>query len=112
MRKLSDAVRKMASRFLLSAAARTLKLKDIYRMSDDEAFQAFQAFAAIRFAEKAWVASQALRTRARSMRPVRARAAWGRAARQESAAARARRSRWGPECGSVWTGSGMGGSGS
>ena len=38
----------MASHFLLSAAARTLKLKDIYRMSDDEAFQ---AFAAIRFAE-------------------------------------------------------------
>ncbi len=38
----------MAQHFLLSAAARTLKLKDLYRMSDD---QAFQAFAAIRFAE-------------------------------------------------------------
>lgn len=38
----------MPSHFLLSAAARTLKLKDIYRMSDDEAFQ---AFAEIRFAE-------------------------------------------------------------
>lgn len=38
----------MAQHFLLSAAARTLKLKDIYRMSDDEAFK---AFAAIRFAE-------------------------------------------------------------
>jgi len=38
----------MAQHFLLSAAARTLKLKDVYRMSDD---QAFQAFAAIRFAE-------------------------------------------------------------
>ena len=38
----------MAQHFLLSAAARTLKLKDVYRMSDDEAFQ---AFAAIRFAE-------------------------------------------------------------
>jgi transposase-like protein len=34
--------------FLLSAAARTLKLKDVYRMSDE---QAFEAFAAIRFAE-------------------------------------------------------------
>lgn len=38
----------MAQHFLLSAAARTLKLKDVYRMSDD---QAFEAFAAIRFAE-------------------------------------------------------------
>ena len=38
----------MAQHFLLSAAARTLKLKDVYRMSDDEAFR---AFAAIRFAE-------------------------------------------------------------
>ncbi len=38
----------MAQHFLLSAAARTLKLKDIYRMSDE---QAFEAFAAIRFAE-------------------------------------------------------------
>ena len=38
----------MAQHFLLSAAARTLKLKDVYRMSDDEAFK---AFAAIRFAE-------------------------------------------------------------
>jgi len=38
----------MAQHFLLSADARTLKLKDIYRMSDDAAFQ---AFARIRFAE-------------------------------------------------------------
>ena len=38
----------MAQHFLLSAAARTLKLRDVYRMSDDEAFQAFTA---IRFAE-------------------------------------------------------------
>ena len=38
----------MAQHFLLSAAARTLKLRDVYRMSDD---QAFEAFAAIRFAE-------------------------------------------------------------
>ncbi|MEM7529844.1 MAG: IS1595 family transposase [Pseudomonadota bacterium] len=38
----------MAQHFLLSAAARTLKLKDIYRMSDDKAFQ---VFAEIRFAE-------------------------------------------------------------
>jgi transposase-like protein len=38
----------MAQHFLLSAAARTLKLKDVYRMSDDEAFK---AFAAIRFSE-------------------------------------------------------------
>lgn len=38
----------MAQHFLLSAAARTLKLKDVYRMSDDEAFK---AFAAVRFAE-------------------------------------------------------------
>ena len=38
----------MAQHFLLSAAARTLKLRDVYRMSDE---QAFQAFTAIRFAE-------------------------------------------------------------
>jgi transposase-like protein len=38
----------MAQHFLLTAAARTLKLRDIYRMSDDEAFKAFTA---IRFAE-------------------------------------------------------------
>ena len=38
----------MAQHFLLSAKARTLKLKDIYRMSDTEAFE---AFAKIRFAE-------------------------------------------------------------
>jgi transposase-like protein len=38
----------MAQHFLLSAAARTLKLRDIYRMSDDQAFGAFKA---IRFAE-------------------------------------------------------------
>ena len=38
----------MAQHFLLSADARTLKLKDIYRMSDDAAFQ---AFAKIRFSE-------------------------------------------------------------
>ena len=38
----------MAQHFLLSAAARTLKLKNVYRMSDD---QAFEAFAAIRFSE-------------------------------------------------------------
>ena len=34
--------------FLLSAAARTLSLRSIYRMSDDEAFEAFKA---IRFSE-------------------------------------------------------------
>src|SRR5688500_7541273 len=33
----------MAQHFLLSAAARTLKLRDVYRMSDDEAFGAFTA---------------------------------------------------------------------
>jgi transposase-like protein len=38
----------MAQHFLLSAAARTLKLRTIYRMSDDEAFEAFKA---IRFSE-------------------------------------------------------------
>ena len=38
----------MAQHFLLSAAARTLKLGDIYRMADDEAYQTFTA---IRFAE-------------------------------------------------------------
>lgn len=38
----------MAQHFLLSAAARTLKLKSIYRMSDDEAFAVFTQ---IRFAE-------------------------------------------------------------
>jgi transposase-like protein len=38
----------MAQHFLLSAAARTLKLRDVYRMSDE---QAHQAFTAIRFAE-------------------------------------------------------------
>ena len=38
----------MAQHFLLSAAARTLKLRDIYRMSDDQAFEAFKA---IRFSE-------------------------------------------------------------
>lgn len=38
----------MAQHFLLSAKARTLKLKAIYRMSDDEAFATFTA---IRFAE-------------------------------------------------------------
>jgi transposase-like protein len=38
----------MAQHFLLSADARTLKLRDIYRMSDDAAFE---AFAKIRFSE-------------------------------------------------------------
>ena len=38
----------MAQHFLLSAAARTLKLRDIYRMSDDAAYEAFKA---IRFSE-------------------------------------------------------------
>jgi len=38
----------MAQHFLLSAKARTLKLKDIYRMSDD---QAFDTFTEIRFSE-------------------------------------------------------------
>ena len=38
----------MPQHFLLSAAARTLKLRDVYRMSDDEAFGAFTG---IRFAE-------------------------------------------------------------
>jgi transposase-like protein len=38
----------MAQHFLLSAAARTLRLKDVYRMSDEPAFDAFKA---IRFAE-------------------------------------------------------------
>lgn len=38
----------MAQHFLLRAKARTLKLKAIYRMSDDEAFEAFRE---IRFAE-------------------------------------------------------------
>jgi transposase-like protein len=38
----------MAQHFLLSAAARTLKLRDVYRMSDEQAFDAFKA---IRFAE-------------------------------------------------------------
>lgn len=38
----------MAQHFLLSAAARTLKLRDIYRMPDEAAFEAFKA---IRFAE-------------------------------------------------------------
>lgn len=38
----------MAQHFLLSADARTLNLKDIYRMSDEAAFQ---AFARIRFLE-------------------------------------------------------------
>src|SRR5690606_17728495 len=38
----------MAQHFLLSAAARTLKLRDVYRMSDE---QAFERFTAIRFAE-------------------------------------------------------------
>lgn len=31
----------MAQHFLLSAKARTLRLKEIYRMSDDEAFALF-----------------------------------------------------------------------
>ena len=38
----------MPQHFLLSAAARTLKLRDVYRMSDEEAFKAFTA---IRFSE-------------------------------------------------------------
>lgn len=38
----------MAQHFLLSKAARTLKLKDIYRMSDDEAFAVFTR---LRFSE-------------------------------------------------------------
>jgi transposase-like protein len=38
----------MPQHFLLSAAARTLKLRDVFRMSDDEAHQAFTA---IRFSE-------------------------------------------------------------
>lgn len=38
----------MAQHFLLSKAARTLKLKNIYRMTEDEAFD---LFASIRFAE-------------------------------------------------------------
>ncbi|MEX2520831.1 MAG: IS1595 family transposase [Paracoccaceae bacterium] len=38
----------MAQHFLLSAAARTLKLRDVYRMSDEAAFETFRA---IRFAE-------------------------------------------------------------
>ncbi len=40
----------MAQHFLLSAAARTLSLRDIYRMTDDEAFALFTT---IRFAENA-----------------------------------------------------------
>jgi len=40
----------MAQHFLLSKAARTLKLKTIFRMSDDEAFDVFTR---IRFAENA-----------------------------------------------------------
>lgn len=42
----------MAQHFLLSKAARTLKLKDIYRMSDDEAFEVFTK---LRFAENGGV---------------------------------------------------------
>ena len=38
----------MAQHFLLSAAARTLSLREIYKMSDDKAFETFKA---IRFAE-------------------------------------------------------------
>ena len=39
----------MAQHFLLSADARTLKLRDIYRMSDDAAFEAFDLMSGTAF---------------------------------------------------------------